>query len=69
MLRTLEGKISLYDYYIRVEDDQGKEMTIAQNGNTEVSLDFDGTKINTEIFAVKDGTEYLRLASQKVIFA
>jgi len=72
LLRTVDGKISLFDYYIRVEDDQGKEMTLSKKGNTEVSLDFDGTKIQTEILAVKDekkGKKYLKFASSKVIFS
>jgi len=72
LLRTVEGKISLFDYYIRVEDDQGKELTLSKNGNTEISLDFDGTKIQTEILAVKDegkGKKYLKFASSKVIFS
>ncbi|WP_431136233.1 hypothetical protein [Psychroserpens mesophilus] len=69
LLRTVEGKISLFDYYIRVEDDKGAEMTLSKKGNTEVSLDFDGTKIQTEILAVKDGDDYLKFASSKVIFS
>ena len=69
LLRTVEGKINLFEYYIRVEDDQGKEMTISKNGNTEVSLDFDGTKIQTEILAVKDGKDYLKFASPKLMFS
>ena len=69
LLRTVDGKISLFDYYIRVEDDRGAEMTLSKKGNTEVSLDFDGTKIQTEILAVKDGDDYLKLASSKVIFS
>lgn len=69
LLRTVVGKIDLFDYYIRVEDDKGAEMTLSQKGNTEISLDFDGTKIQTEILAVKDGDDYLKFASQKVIFS
>jgi len=69
LLRTLEGKIDLFDYYIRVEDDQGKEMTISKKGNKEIILDFDGTKIQTEILAVKDGKEYLKFASPKLLFS
>ena len=69
LLRTLEGKINLFDYYIRVEDDQGREMTLSKKGNTEVSLDFDGSKVQTEILAVKDGDDYLKFASSKVIFS
>jgi hypothetical protein len=69
LLRTVDGKISLFDYYIRVEDDKGAEMTLSKKGNTEVSLDFDGTKIQTEILAVKDGDDYLKFASSKVIFS
>ncbi len=72
LLRTVEGKISLFDYYISVEDDQGAEMTLSNNGNTEVSLDFDGKKIQTEILAVKEGekrTEYLKFASHKLLFS
>ena len=41
LLRTVEGKISLFDYYIRVEDDQGNELLLSKDGNKEVSLDFD----------------------------
>lgn len=69
LLRTVEGKISLFDYYIRVEDDRGAEMTLSKKGNTEISLDFDGSKIQTEILAVKEGKDYLKFASQKVIFS
>lgn len=69
LLRTVEGKINLFDYYIRVEDDKGAELTLSQKGNTEISLDFDGSKIQTEILAVKDGDDYLKFASQKVIFS
>lgn len=69
LLRTVEGKIDLFDYYIRVEDDQGKELTLSKKGNKEVILDFDGTKIQTEILAVKDGKEYLKFASTKVVFS
>ena len=69
LLRTVDGKISLFDYYIRVEDDRGAEMTLSKKGNTEISLDFDGTKIQTEILAVKDGDDYLKFASSKVIFS
>ncbi|WP_033959305.1 hypothetical protein [Psychroserpens jangbogonensis] len=69
LLRTVEGKINLFDYYIRVEDDKGAEMTLSKKGNTEVSLDFDGTKVQTEILAVKDGKKYLKFASSKLIFS
>jgi len=72
LLRTVEGKIDLFDYYIRVEDDQGKELVLSNDGNKEISLDFDGTKIQTEILAVKDdkkGKKYLKFASSKVIFS
>lgn len=69
LLRTVEGKISLFDYYIRVEDDKGAEMTLSKKGNTEISLDFDGSEIQTEILAVKDGNDYLKFASSKVIFS
>ena len=69
LLRTVEGKIALFDYYIRVEDDRGAEMTLSKKGNTEISLDFDGSKIQTEILAVKEGKDYLKFASQKVIFS
>ncbi|WP_299225154.1 hypothetical protein [uncultured Psychroserpens sp.] len=69
LLRTVEGKIDLFEYYIRVEDDKGREMTLSKKGNTEVSLDFDGTKIQTEILAVKDGKDYLKFASSKVMFS
>ena len=69
LLLTVEGKISLFDYYIRVEDDKGAEMTLSKKGNTEISLDFDGSEIQTEILAVKDGNDYLKFASSKVIFS
>lgn len=69
LLRTVDGKISLFDYYIRVEDDKGAEMTLSKKGNTEISLDFDGSKIQTEILAVKNGDDYLKFASSKVIFS
>jgi hypothetical protein len=69
LLRTVDGKISLFDYYIRVEDDKGAEMTLSKKGNTEISLDFDGSEIQTEILAVKDGNDYLKFASSKVIFS
>lgn len=69
LLRTVEGKISLFDYYIRVEDDKGAEMTLSKKGNTEISLDFDGSEIQTEILAVKDGNDYLKFASTKVLFS
>ena len=69
LLRTVEGKIELFDYYIRVEDDKGAEMTLSKKGNTEVSLDFDGTKIQTEILAVKEGKKYLKFSSSKVLFS
>ncbi len=69
LLRTVEGKIDLFEYYIRVEDDQGKELTLSKKGNTEISLDFDGTKIQTELLAVKDEKDYLKFASPKVMFS
>ena len=69
LLRTVEGKISLFDYYIRVEDDKGAEMTLKKDGNKEIILDFDGTKIQTEVLAVKDGDDYLKFASPKVLFS
>lgn len=69
LLRTIEGKINLFDYYISVEDNKGNEMTISKQGNTEISLDFDGTKIETEVLAVKDGKEYLKFASTKLMFS
>ena len=69
LLRTVDGKISLFDYYIRVEDDKGAEMTLSKKGNTEISLDFDGSKIQTEILAVKNGDDYLKFASSNVIFS
>ena len=69
LLRTLEGNINLFEYYIRVEDNQGKEMTISKKGNTEVILDFDGTKIQTEVLALKDGKEYLKFTSPKLLFS
>lgn len=69
LLKTVEGKIDLFEYYIRVEDDQGKELTLSKKGNTEISLDFDGTKIETEILAVKDGQKYLKFSSPKFLFS
>lgn len=69
LLRTVEGKINLFDYYIRVEDDKGRELTLSKEGNKEISLDFDGTKIQTEILAVKDGKEYLKFTSPKLMFS
>lgn len=44
-------------------------MTLSKKGNTEVSLDFDGTKIKTEILAVKNGDVYLKFASPKFLFS
>ena len=72
LLRTVEGKINLFDYYIRVEDDRGAEMTLSKKGNKEISLDFDGTKIQTEVLAVKEGKkgkDYLKFASPKLMFS
>lgn len=69
LLRTVEGKINLFDYYIRVEDDKGRELTLSKEGNKEVSLDFDGSKIETEVLAVKDGKEYLKFTSPKLMFS
>lgn len=69
LLRTQRGKIDLFDYYIRVEDDKGNELTVKKDGNKEVILDFDGTKIQTEVLAVKDGKEYLKFASAKLMFS
>ncbi|RAJ13518.1 hypothetical protein [Olleya aquimaris] len=69
LLRVLEGKIDLFEYYIRVEDDQGKEITIKDDGTKEIILDFDGTKIQTETLAVKDGDDYLKFASPKLLFS
>lgn len=69
LLRTVEGKIDLFEYYISVEDNQGNEMTLSKNGNTEISLDFDGTEIQTEVLAVKDNSEYLKFASPKLLFS
>jgi len=69
LLRTVEGKIDLFDYYIRVEDDKGRELTLSKKGNKEVILDFDGTKIQTEVLAVKDGKNYLKFASTKLVFS
>jgi len=69
LLRTLEGKINLFDYYIRVEDDRGAEMTISKKGNKEVILDFDGSKIQTEVMAVKDGDDRLKFSSPKFLFS
>ncbi len=69
LLRTVRGKINLFNYYIRVEDNQGKELTISKKGNKEVSLDFDGSKVETEVLAVKDGKEYLKFTSTKLMFS
>ena len=68
LLQTLVGKINLFEYYIRVEENRGKEMSLYKKGNTEVSLDFNGTKIQTEVLAVKDGNAYLKFASPKLLF-
>ncbi|MDA9339416.1 hypothetical protein N9Q68_00425 [Polaribacter sp.] len=68
LLRSVVGKINLFEYYIRVEDDQGKEVMLFKKGNKEVSLDFNGTKIQTEILAVKDEKEYLKFTSAKLVF-
>ncbi|MGB6269539.1 MAG: hypothetical protein WBF67_11080, partial [Olleya sp.] len=35
----------------------------------EIILDFDGTKIQTETLAVKDGDDYLKFASPKLLFS
>ena len=69
LLRTVEGKIDLFEYYIRVEDNQGKEMTISKKGNTEVILDFDGTKIQTEVMAVREDGKRLKFTSPKLLFS
>ncbi len=69
LLRTVDGKIDLFEYYIRVEDDQGKELTLSKKGNKEISLDFDGSKIQTEVLAVKDDKDYLKFASTKLLFS
>ena len=68
LLQTLVGKINLFEYYIRVEENRGKEMSLYKKGNTEVSLDFNGTKIQTEVLAVKEGNAYLKFASPKLLF-
>lgn len=69
LLRTVHGKINLFEYYISVEDNQGNEMTLSKNGNTEISLDLDGSEIQTEVLAVKDNKEYLKFASPKLLFS
>lgn len=69
LLKTVDGKIDLFEYYISVEDDQGNEMTLSKNGNTEISLDFDGSEIQTEVLAVKDNKDYLKFASPKLLFS
>lgn len=69
LLRTVQGKIDLFDYYIRVEDNQGNEITLSKKGNKEIILDFDGSKIETEVLAVKDDKDYLKFSSPKFLFA
>ncbi|CAM1361706.1 hypothetical protein [Tenacibaculum xiamenense] len=69
LLRTLKGKISLFEYYMRVEDDQKMELTISKKGNKEVILDFDGTKVVAEGFASKEGGKTLKFSSTKVLFS
>ena len=69
LLKTVDGKIDLFEYYISVEDDQGKEMTLSKSGNTEISLDLDGSEIQTEVLALKDNKEYLKFASPKLLFS
>lgn len=44
-------------------------MTISKKGNKEVILDFDGSKIQTELMAVKDGKKQLKFTSPKVLFS
>ena len=69
LLRTIEGKITVFEYYIRVEDDKGAEMSLGKKSNTEIILDFDGTKIETQILALKDGKEYLKFSSPKMVLS
>ena len=69
LLRTLEGKITLFEYYIRVEDNQGRELTVSKSGNKEVILDFDGSKIETETLGVKGGKKYMKFTSPKLLFS
>ena len=42
---------------------------MSKKGNKEIILDFDGTKIQTETMAVKDGKDYLKFASTKLLFS
>jgi len=55
--KTLEDKPVVYN---------AKQLKAYQ---IEIILDFDGTKIQTEILAVKDGKEYLKFASPKLLFS
>ena len=69
LLKSVEGKIELFEYYIRVEDNQGRELTLKKEGNKEIILDFDGTKIETEVLALKDRKEYLKFSTPKFLFS
>lgn len=69
LLRSLEGKISLFEYYIRTEDNQGSEITLSKKGNKETVLDLNGTKIVVEVLAVKNGDDFLKFASPKMVFS
>lgn len=68
LLRTIAGQLDVFDYYIMVEDDQGNELTLSKEGNKEITLDFDGRKMQTEMLGVKADGERLKFSSPKLLF-
>lgn len=69
LLRSVEGRITLFNYYDLVEDDKGREMSFSSGKNTEIVLDFDGHKIEQRVLAIKDGKERLKFGTTKFVFS
>ncbi|WP_010177689.1 hypothetical protein [Aquimarina agarilytica] len=64
--QSVQGKINLFEYFQYVTEDLA-QATVAKKGNTEVAIDIDGKRLQTEIIAIKETGEVLKFASPKMI--
>ncbi len=63
--RSLDGKVSLFTYYIYVEELKTEDLR--EKPESKISLDFDGKKLQSELIMLKENNEQLNLTSMKVI--